>query len=155
MRKKCSDWVFEVPLLIGGATTSAKHTAVKIAQHYQHPVVHVVDASLSVPAVENLLDDERRAEFIVKNKAIQERDRSNYEAMQSNRKLVAYADALARRFQTDWKSVRIDTPSFLGTRVLEDFPLGELVPYIDWSPFFMTWELKGKYPKIFTDPVRR
>ncbi|WP_010585020.1 methionine synthase [Schlesneria paludicola] len=144
---------FKVPLLIGGATTSAKHTAVKIAQHYQEPVVHVVDASLSVPAVENLLDTERRAEFIQKNKAGQERDRSNYDAMQANRKLVPYTEALARRFQTDWKSVRIDKPAFLGTRVLEDFPLSELVPYIDWSPFFMTWELRGKYPKIFKDPV--
>ncbi len=144
---------YTIPLLIGGATTSAKHTAVKIAQHYQQPVVHVVDASLSVPVVENLLDETRRPDFIVKNKASQSRDRSNYEAMQSNRKLVPYADAFARRFQTDWANVAIDTPSFVGTRVLESVPLSELVPFIDWSPFFQTWELKGKYPKIFTDPV--
>ena len=144
---------YTVPLLIGGATTSAKHTAVKIAQHYQHPVVHVVDASLSVPVVENLLDETRRPEFIEKNIASQGRDRSNYEAMQSNRKLVPYAEALARRFETDWAKVQIDTPSFVGTRLLSDVPLSELVPYIDWSPFFQTWELKGKYPKIFSDPV--
>ena len=144
---------FSVPLLIGGATTSAKHTAVKIAQHYNQPVIHVTDASLSVPVVENLLDDERRAEFIEKNKASQQRDRSNYEAMQSNRKLVPYAEALERRFKTDWATVQIDTPNFTGRRVIDDMPLGELVPYIDWSPFFQTWELRGKYPKIFSDPV--
>lgn len=144
---------YSVPLLIGGATTSAKHTAVKIAQHYQHPVFHVVDASLSVPVVENLLDETRKADFVEKNKAVQARDRSNYEAMQSNRKLVPYAEAFARRFQTDWANVQINTPSFTGTRVLSDVPLSDLVPYIDWSPFFQTWELKGKYPKIFADPV--
>lgn len=144
---------FTVPLLIGGATTSAKHTAVKIAGHYRQPVVHVVDASLSVPVVEDLLDEDRKPDFVVKIKAIQERDRSNYEAMQANRKLVPYSEALERRFKTDWNTVRIDTPSFLGTRVLKNVSLSELVPYIDWSPFFLTWELKGKYPKIFTDPV--
>ncbi len=144
---------FSVPLLIGGATTSAKHTAVKIAQHYDHPVVHVVDASLSVPAVEALLDPTRKAEFVAKTRANQERDRSNYAAMQANRTLVPYATTLERRFKTDWATVRIDTPSFLGTRVLNDVPLSDLVPFIDWSPFFQTWELRGKYPKIFADPV--
>ena len=73
--------------------------------------------------------------------------------MQSNRKLMTYAESLARRFATDWSKVQIDTPAFLGTKLLDDVPLSELVPYIDWSPFFQTWELKGKYPKIFTDPV--
>ena len=144
---------FTTPLLIGGATTSAKHTAVKIAQHYEHPVVHVVDASLSVPVVENMLDAERKAEFIEKNQLSQARDRANYEAMQSNRKLVPYAESFARRFATDWSNVRIDTPAFLGTHLLENVPLAELVPFIDWSPFFQTWELRGKYPKIFSDPV--
>lgn len=144
---------FRVPLLIGGATTSAKHTAVKIAHHYQQPVVHVVDASLSVPVVENLLDEERKPEFVQKNAAFQARDRANYEAMQSNRKLVPYSEAFEHRFQTDWANVRIDRPSFTGTRVLKDLPLEKLVPYIDWSPFFLTWELRGKYPKIFSDPT--
>jgi len=143
---------FEVPLLIGGATTSAKHTAVKIAPHFDHPVVHVVDASLSVPAVESLLDPSRKADFAAKNRSIQERDRSNYEAMQATRKLVPYTEALQRRHATDWQTVRIDTPSFLGTRVIEP-ALEELIPYIDWSPFFQTWELRGKYPKIFDDPT--
>ncbi len=141
------------PLLIGGATTSAKHTAVKIALQYDQPVVHVVDASLSVPAVESLLDPEKKPDFAINNRAAQDRDRANYAGMQSTRKLVPYAEALAHRFQTDWQTVEIPTPSFLGTKILDDFPLEKLVPYIDWSPFFQTWELKGKYPKIFNDPV--
>lgn len=144
---------FTVPLLIGGATTSAKHTAVKIAQQYEQPVVHVVDASLSVPAVESLLDPEKKPDFIVKNLAAQERDRATFAGMQAARKLVPYPEALARRFATDWQTVDIPTPNFLGTKVLSDFPLEKLVPYIDWSPFFQTWELKGKFPKIFEDPV--
>ncbi len=144
---------FTTPLLIGGATTSAKHTAVKIAQHYAQPVVHVVDASLSVPAVESLLDPSRKEEFAAKNRASQDRDRANFAGMQANRKLVPYIEALARRFATDWKTVDIPTPAFLGTKVLDNYPLEELVRYIDWSPFFMTWELRGKYPRIFEDAV--
>ncbi|MEX0585712.1 MAG: vitamin B12 dependent-methionine synthase activation domain-containing protein, partial [Pirellulales bacterium] len=142
---------FHVPLLIGGATTSARHTAVRIAPHYDEPVVHVKDASLSVPVVEKLIDADRRDSFAVENREQQARDRSNYADRQA-RKLVTYAEALARRFQTDWHSVDIPTPSFLGLRTIEDQPLKELRPYIDWSPFFMTWELKGKFPTIFEDP---
>jgi 5-methyltetrahydrofolate--homocysteine methyltransferase len=140
------------PLLIGGATTSAKHTAVKIAPQYEHPVVHVVDASLAVPAVENLLDPQRKAEFVARNQAQQARDRETFAGQLATRKLVPLTEARARRFATDWSTVDIPRPSFLGTKVLDDFPLAELVPYIDWSPFFLTWELKGKFPKIFEDP---
>ncbi len=143
---------FKIPLLIGGATTSAKHTAVKIAPHYSAPTVHIVDASLSVPVVENLLDDERRDEYLKQLAANQQRDRDTYGHLQK-RTLVPFEEACRRRFQTDWKTVRIDTPDFWGARVLDDFPLEKLVPYIDWSPFFMTWELRGKYPKILNDPA--
>ncbi|MBI1346234.1 methionine synthase [bacterium] len=142
---------FTVPLLIGGATTSARHTAVKIAPHYEQPVIHVVDASLSVPAVESLLDADRKPAYIEQVRAEQERDRITFAGMQASRKLVPYAEAKAKRFSTDWATVDIPTPSFLGTKVLDDYPLAELVPYIDWSPFFFTWELKGKYPRIFED----
>jgi 5-methyltetrahydrofolate--homocysteine methyltransferase len=142
----------KMPLLIGGATTSAKHTAVKIAPAYAEPVVHSIDASVSVPVVENLLDAEKKPEFVRKNHEAQERDRKSY-ADRQERALVPYADALARRFKTDWSSVRIDKPAFLGRRVIDPQPLAELVPYIDWSPFFQTWELRGKYPQIFDDPV--
>jgi len=140
-----------IPLLIGGATTSAKHTAVKIAPGYSQPVVHSVDASVTVPVVENLLDPDKRAAFLRKNTEAQERDRQMF-ADRQQKALVPYAEALARRFKTDWASVRIDKTAFLGRRVLDPQPLEELVPYIDWSPFFQTWELKGKYPQILEDP---
>ncbi len=143
---------FSIPLMIGGATTSSKHTSVKIAPGYDHTVVHVLDASQSVPVVENLLDPTRKPEFDRQNAATQERDRANFADRQA-RSLVSYADALARRFQTDWATVDIPTPEFLGLRLFDDFPLAELVPFIDWSPFFQTWELKGKYPAIFNDPT--
>ncbi|MDA0918163.1 MAG: methionine synthase [Planctomycetota bacterium] len=143
---------FTLPLLIGGATTSAKHTAVKIAQQYDQPVVHVVDASLSVPVVENLLDPDSKEAFVTKNLAEQERDRSSFENRQQ-KALTPYADALARRFATDWSTVDIPTPSFTGLRTIEDHPLEDLVNYIDWSPFFQTWELRGKYPAILEDEV--
>ncbi|MBB03807.1 MAG: methionine synthase [Planctomyces sp.] len=138
------------PLLIGGATTSAKHTAVKIAPEYDHIVAHVGDASLSVPVVESLIDAERKVSFDEKNRAAQQRDRDMFGKRQE-RTMVPYTEALERRFQTDWDSIDIPTPEFLGLRNLEDFPLEEIREYIDWSPFFMTWGLIGKYPKIFND----
>ena len=138
-----------IPLLIGGATTSAKHTAVKIAPVYEPPVVHVLDASRSVGVVERLLSDDLRDEFVRANGEEQVKLVASYKAR--SQKLVPYAEALEKRFATDWQSVRVDKPSFTGTRVLKDFPIAEIREYIDWSPFFMTWELKGKYPKIFQD----
>ena len=143
---------FVVPLLIGGATTSAKHTAVKIAPQYGQAVVHVNDASISVPVVESLLDADRKPTFLNKVRADQDRDRASFADRQA-RSLVPYADAFARRFATDWATVEIPTPGFLGRRTLDDFPLAELVPFIDWSPFFSTWELRGKFPAIFEDAV--
>jgi 5-methyltetrahydrofolate--homocysteine methyltransferase len=140
-----------VPLLIGGATTSAKHTAVKIAPHYNQPVVHVLDASRSVPVVEQLCNPQSKPALDAANRQLQTELVASYQARQI--KLVPYAEALQRRFQTDWETVRIDTPQQLGVQVLDNFPLASLVPYIDWSPFFQAWELRGKYPKIFDDAV--
>jgi 5-methyltetrahydrofolate--homocysteine methyltransferase len=142
---------FELPLLIGGATTSAKHTAVRIAPAYHGPVVHVKDASRSVGVVDRLMRSELRTELDRENRAFQERERQSF-AQRRQRKLVPYAEAQARRFAIDWSNTPIAVPSFLGARVLDDLPLGDLVPYIDWSPFFLTWELKGKYPAILDDP---
>jgi 5-methyltetrahydrofolate--homocysteine methyltransferase len=142
---------FSLPLLIGGATTSAKHTAVKIAPEYNEPVIHVLDASVSIPVVENLLDIESKTKFDEKNREEQERDRRLF-ANRQQRTLLPYADACAQRFATDWNSVRIDKPSFLGLRTLDNHPLEQLLSYIDWSPFFATWELRGKYPRILDDP---
>lgn len=143
---------WDIPLLIGGATTSAKHTAVKVAQAYEHPIVHVGDASLSVGVVEALLDPESKSAFVAKNLEAQEKARAAFGQRQQV-KLVPYADALANRFTTDWDDYEPPKPEFLGTRIIEDLPLEELVPYIDWSPFFSSWQLIGKYPRIFEDAV--
>ena len=142
---------FEVPLLIGGATTSPKHTAVKIAPGYDGPVVHVKDASRCVGVVDNLTRAELRPGFESELKAAQQRDRENFSRRQQ-RKLVPYAEALAKRFSTDWAAAPVARPAFLGAKTLCRFPLARLVPFVDWSPFFATWELKGKFPRIFEDP---
>ncbi len=139
----------KIPLLIGGATTSAKHTAVKIAPHYAEPIVHVLDASRSVGVVESLCSKENKAAFAAKNNALHEELRASYEAR--NVKLVPYVEAKKNKFATDWATVRIDTPKFLGHRVLKNYSIEQIAKYIDWTPFFMAWELKGKYPKIFED----
>ncbi|MEX1232824.1 MAG: methionine synthase [Planctomycetaceae bacterium] len=140
----------KIPLLIGGATTSSKHTSVKIAPSYDEPTVHVLDASVSVPVVEQLLNPERKDQFAVQNRVLQENDRRSF-ADRQQKALTPYAEALAKRFATDWQTVRIDRPEFLGLKEIEP-PLAEIAPYIDWSPFFATWELRGKYPRIFEDP---
>jgi 5-methyltetrahydrofolate--homocysteine methyltransferase len=141
---------FTVPLLIGGATTSSKHTSVKIAPHYSHEVVHVLDASRSVPVVEKLINSESRKSFGAEIQRHHQTERANF-AMRRERKLVDLAEARRRGLKLAWNSYEPPRPSFLGVR---DFAVTvkELRPYIDWSPFFMTWELKGKYPKIFHDP---
>ncbi len=141
-----------LPLLIGGATTSAKHTAVKIAPVYRQTTAHVIDASRSVGIVQRLLEPERRRKFDEANRAEQARLVEAYQRRQQV-SLVPYHEAVARRFATDWATVEIDVPSFTGVRVLDDYPLEELVPYVDWSPLFMAWELRGKYPRIFDDPA--
>ncbi len=138
-----------IPLLIGGATTSAKHTAVKIAPHYDHEVVHVLDASRSVGVVEKLCNSEGRKSFAAENRNLQTELVASYQARQV--KLVPYAEALEKRFATDWTAVDIPRPNFTGSKVLKDYPVEKIIPYIDWSPFFMSWELRGKYPKIFDD----
>jgi 5-methyltetrahydrofolate--homocysteine methyltransferase len=140
----------KTPLLIGGATTSAKHTAVRIAPHYKEPTVHVTDASRCVGVVESLCSKELKPKYVQDNVKLQDELRSSYEARQV--KLVPYQEACTKSFATDWSSVRIDKPSFLGTKTLKNYSIEKIAKYIDWSPFFMAWELKGKYPKIFQDP---
>ncbi|MFM7166709.1 MAG: vitamin B12 dependent-methionine synthase activation domain-containing protein, partial [Planctomycetaceae bacterium] len=143
---------FRIPLLIGGATTSARHTAVKIAPVYGQPVVHVGDASLSVAVVESLLDRDRRGEFVRKNLQDQQKSRASFEQRQQQT-LVPLATARERRFQADWQTAQPPRPAQSGLQVIENLPLAELVPWIDWSPFFMSWQLIGKYPRILQDPV--
>ena len=142
----------KLPLLIGGATTSAKHTAVKIAPMYDQDTVHVLDASRSVGVVEQLINPKSREQFGERNRIEQAKLVEAY-ANRQQVTLLPFAEAQKRRFVTDWATVQIDKPAFLGARELEDFPLVELMPYIDWSPFFQAWELRGKYPKILDDAV--
>ena len=141
-----------VPLLIGGATTSARHTAVKIAPKYSGSVVHVLDASRAAGVVEKLINPASRTAFGEANRLEQARDVENFKRRQQQT-LVPYDFACQHRWTTDWATAPIETPEFLGTRTLDNVPLADLVPYIDWSPFFMAWELKGKYPAIFEDPT--
>ncbi|MEP7271594.1 MAG: methionine synthase, partial [Acidobacteriota bacterium] len=144
---------FTVPLLIGGATTSRVHTAVKIAEHYEPPVIHVVDASRAVGVVSNLLNPEQKPRFAFDNQNQQLADRERYRTSQNDRTLLSLDVARSRRPQFEWRAEDISTPEFTGVRVLEAFPLEEIVPYIDWTPLFSTWELKGSYPKILDDPT--
>lgn len=141
---------FQLPLLIGGATTSAKHTAVRIAPRYEHPVLHVLDASRSVSVVDRLLNDEAREKLLETNRAQQKKLVASYQ--ERSIKLVSLEEARRHKLALDWSANRIEPPAFLGPRVLADIELAELIPYIDWSPFFLSWELKGKYPAILDDP---
>ena len=140
---------FKQPLLIGGATTSRAHTAVKIAPHYSEPVVHIVDASRAVPATTSLLSDDGRAEFISQHRAEYEAVRKSHAVLQQ--KTISLEKARARRTPIEWRAEDIPAPEFTGVRVLEDFPLATLREYIDWTPFFHTWQLKGVYPRILDD----
>jgi 5-methyltetrahydrofolate--homocysteine methyltransferase len=143
---------FTMPLLIGGATTSVKHTAVKIAPAYRHTVIHVKDASRCVGVVDKLIRAEQHAILDRENRAMQQRERESF-AHRKARKLVPYADAKQRRFQIDWTKSPPPKPSFLGVRTIKEVGLSAILPYIDWSPFFMAWELKGKYPAILSDRI--
>ncbi|MDQ3815197.1 MAG: methionine synthase, partial [Armatimonadota bacterium] len=144
---------FTIPLLIGGATTSRIHTAVKIAQNYEQPVVHVLDASKAVGVVGSLLSQDLRADFVARNAQAQERDRIAHASKREQKPLLPIEEARRRRLPIEWKEEEIAVPSFLGLRMLYRFPLEEIVPFIDWSPFFHTWELKGNYPSILEDEV--
>ncbi len=143
---------FTVPLLIGGATTSRVHTAVKIAQHYEPPVVHVLDASRAVPVVGALTNPETRATFALNNLNQQQKDRDSHEASREQRKMLTLEQARANRTPIDWATTEIAKPEFIGTRLLKNYRLEEIVPFIDWSPFFHTWELAGVFPRILDDP---
>jgi 5-methyltetrahydrofolate--homocysteine methyltransferase len=140
---------FKLPLLIGGATTSRAHTAVKIAPHYSEPVVHVLDASRAVPVTTSLLSEEGKPAFVAEHRAEYEKLRKMHSGPQQ--KLVSLETARARRTPIKWRTEDLSTPEFAGVRVLEDFPLATLREFIDWTPFFHTWELKGVYPRILQD----
>lgn len=144
----------DLPLMIGGATTSKAHTAVKIDPQYQrNQVVYVADASRAVGVVSNLLSDELRAPFIATVQEDYEKVRIRTAKRKGSRPLIPYQDAIQRRRVLDWENYEPPQPKFLGTRVFDDYPLTELVDYIDWTPFFISWDLAGKYPAILEDKV--
>jgi 5-methyltetrahydrofolate--homocysteine methyltransferase len=143
---------FTVPLLIGGATTSRAHTAVKIAHHYSHPVVHVLDASRAVGVVGALLSETQRAEFAANNRLEHERARVAHERKRPSKPLLTLAESRRRGFRTDWKTVDVPVPAFTGLKVVDELPLREIRDYIDWSPFFHAWEIRGRYPALLDDP---
>ncbi len=140
----------QVPLLIGGATTSRTHTAVKIAPIYSQPVIHVLDASKSVPVVKNLLDNSTKKDFIEKIRKEYDEIRTNYLAKKTP--LLSFEEAKKNKYVFDPRTAQIVKPRFLGTKHFEDFDLNEIRRFINWSEFFLAWELKGKYPAIFEHP---
>jgi len=137
---------FKLPLLIGGATTSRAHTAVKIAPHYSEPVVHILDASRAVPVTTSLLSDEGKSAFVEQHRADYEALRKAHSAPKLS--VVSLEAARARRTPVEWRAEDLPVPAFTGVRVLDNFPLATLREFIDWSPFFHTWGLKGIYPRI-------
>ncbi|MBM3843480.1 MAG: methionine synthase [Verrucomicrobia bacterium] len=144
---------FGVPLLIGGATTSAAHTAVKIAPTYAPGVVHVLDASRVVNVVSALLSPEQRAPYLAEVAGKQGQLRAEFEGRQGKRAALPLASARARAAASRWAEVDIPRPEFLGARIYDPVPLAEITPLIDWGPFFSAWELHGRYPDILQDPV--
>ncbi len=158
----------QLPLLIGGATTSAAHTAVKIAPNYSQPTVHVLDASRVIGVVSKLLSPDNKAAYVAEVKATQDRQRTEFGDRRGARKLLPLADARRNATPTDWQTVDIPRPEFLGTRVfssaaegsslrtgkyVERITLEEIAEYIDWGPFFSSWELHGRFPDILKDEV--
>jgi 5-methyltetrahydrofolate--homocysteine methyltransferase len=143
---------FTIPLLIGGATTSRVHTAVKIEPRYRGPTVHVIDASRAVGVAGNLRSDDLRPKFVAGIKAEYQAVRTQRGDRKADERRQPIAAARKNRLTLDWKSRPVPPPCFIGARALNDYPLEELVPLIDWTPFFQTWELAGHYPAILDDP---
>ena len=141
------------PLLIGGATTSKIHTAVKIEPHYNEPTIHVLDASRSVPVVSSLLNPENKIKFVADIKAEYEVMRVRHQGKQIIKDYLKIEDARKNKLRLDFTNYTPPKPAFLGTKVFDDYDLSELRKYIDWTPFFSTWELHGKYPNILEDKI--
>ncbi len=144
---------FNVPLLIGGATTSRMHTAVKIDPHYHGSIIHVSDASRAVPVVEKFLNERTKGTCHTDQKAEYVKMREAHEASQKDEKFLTLDEARKNKVKIDWDKAPIRKPVKLGTTVLDNISLSDVIPYIDWTPFFMTWRLRGAYPAIFEDKV--
>jgi len=144
---------FTIPLLIGGATTSRVHTAVKIAPHYEGATVWVPDASRAVGVCSNLLSRDLLAGYVQEIKEEYEKVRTQHKNKKGTAKLLTLAEARANAYQTDWTNYQPYQPELMGVRTLNNYPLDKIVPYIDWTPFFQAWELAGRYPDILKDEV--
>ena len=143
----------QIPLLIGGATTSKAHTAVKIAPVSSGPVIHVNDASRAVAVVSNLLSREEQTSYVEKIRIDYNQFREKFLQRSETKTYLSIADARANALRLDWENFRPTTPKNMGAHTLKDFPLDRLIPYIDWTPFFRSWDLHGKYPEILSDSV--
>ena len=143
----------KIPLLIGGATTSKAHTAVKIAPHSKAPVIHVNDASRAVGVVSNLLQEDKKEAYTLKIREEYEVFKAKFLERTSAKSYVSYEEAQKNALSIDWNSFEAKLPNALGVHTIEQQSLKDLVPYIDWSPFFRSWDLHGKYPEILTDEV--
>jgi len=144
---------FTLPLMIGGATTSKAHTAVKVQQHYAHGVVHVLDASRAVNVASSLLNPETKPAYLDQLNDEYEKLRVEHAGRGAARPLLTFAEARANLFQPDWAAADIAVPSRYGVQAFDNFSLEELITYFDWSPFFHTWQLRGRYPAIFDDKI--
>ncbi|MCL7466180.1 methionine synthase [Phaeovulum sp. NW3] len=145
---------FDIPLLIGGATTSRVHTAVKIAPRYDGPVVHVLDASRAVGVVSQLLSQTQKTAFVEATRAEQLKLAERHLRDEAAKTRLPLAAARANALQIDWSGYQVAAPRVLGTQVIDDWDLAEIARYIDWTPFFQTWELKGVYPRILDDAAQ-
>ena len=144
---------FTIPLMIGGATTSKTHTAVKIEPQYSGPIIHVLDASRSVAVSSSLLSETNKTDFVAATKKEYEQVRLARGNRKANKKYISLKAARANKLQLDWKNYTPVKPTFTGTKVFDDYSLEELSEYIDWTPFFSSWQLRGKYPAIFEDEI--
>ncbi len=142
---------FTLPLLVGGATTSRIHTAVKVDPFYSGAVIHVLDASRSVGVCSQLLAKDTKVAYIKNFKDEYEKTRDNYNKKKVTKTFLPIAEARANKYQINLENLKPVKPKFFGTKVIDNYPLEELLPYIDWTPFFHTWELRGSYPRIFED----
>jgi 5-methyltetrahydrofolate--homocysteine methyltransferase len=145
---------FTIPLLIGGATTSQTHTAVKISPNYDHPTIHVKDASRAVGVVQNLVSEGHKASYAKRIAAEYEVVRAKHAGRRSRTRLTTLEKARANKTKIDWEAYTPPRPNLLGVKAFDGYPLGEMRPYIDWTPFFHSWQMKASYPKILEDPEK-
>jgi 5-methyltetrahydrofolate--homocysteine methyltransferase len=144
----------KIPLLIGGATTSEIHTAVKIAPNYAAPVIHVRDASKGVNVASKLISKDQKAAFSSSIKQSYDKIRAEHDARKSDGSYISYEEAIRNKLKTDWNESLIYKPAFTGNKLFLDYPLKEIRNYIDWTFFFHSWKINGKFPKIFEDPLK-